>query len=160
METTLTIAPKGISAIHYVPEQVQRVDTQVPKVKAVDSTATLPADKVFVAQVVNARLSGTAFPENPGEIVPPERVLKPYNMPMLPAEKEEEPVKAKEEEPAIATGKKPAEDDAAENPVLPELKLKGVNPADDTPKTQEAAEKPAPQKTTEATPELVGAEAS
>lgn len=89
METTLTIAPKGIPAIPYMAEQVQRIDTQVPTVKSVESTPTLPADKVFVAQVVNARLSGIAFPENPAEIAPPERTLKPYDVPMLPYVKEE-----------------------------------------------------------------------
>lgn len=145
METTLTIAPKGVSAITYVPEQVQRVDTQVPKVKAVDSAATLPADKIFVAQVVNARLSGTAFPENPSEIAPPERVLKPYNMPMLPAEKEEPPaetakaeepvtIKAKEvEEPAFAVAgddAQPREVKATTPEAEPQTKQKRDEPVD------------------------------
>lgn len=88
MELTMNIAPKGISAIPYVAEQIQRVDKEVPTVKPVATATTLPPDRIFVAQVVAARLSGTAFPESPGEIAPPERTLKPYDVPMLPYEKD------------------------------------------------------------------------
>lgn len=85
METTLNIATKGLPTTAYVAPQVQHTDSEVPTVKPATASATLPADKVFVAQVVSARLLGTAYPENPAEIAPEERTLKPYNVPMLPS---------------------------------------------------------------------------
>lgn len=85
METTLNIAPKGIPATNYVPPQAQQTVHEIPKVKPVTASPTLPADKVFIAQVVAARLSGTVYPETPGEISPAERTLKPYSVPMLPS---------------------------------------------------------------------------
>ncbi len=91
MDTTLTLAPKtAIPALSYAPEQRPPSDKKVPVVKGVDASATLPAERPFVAQVVTARLSGTAFPDNPGEIAPDERTLRPYNTPMLPGEKDPE----------------------------------------------------------------------
>ena len=65
-------------------------DQEVPVVKKMDQSATLPPEQPFVAQIVNARLSGEAFPEQPGEIAPPERTLRPYDVPMLPAEKSDD----------------------------------------------------------------------
>ena len=89
METTLSIPPKGIAAIPHMAEPVHRNVQQVPTVRSAFSAATLPADRFFVAQVVTARLSGTEYPENPAEIAPPERTLKPYDVPMLPYVKDE-----------------------------------------------------------------------
>jgi hypothetical protein len=98
MDTTRALAPiTAIPALNYAPEQQQPSDKKVPVVKGVDASATLPAEKPFVAQVVTARLSGTAFPENPGEIAPDERTLRPYNMPMLPGEKDPEEQAQQEE---------------------------------------------------------------
>lgn len=150
METTLTIAPKAIAVIPYMATQAQHVDTQVPRVKAVEGAPTLPADKFFVAQVVTARLSGTAFPENPSEIAPPERTLKPYNMPMLPAEKEEPPVEATTtDDPAIGKpkeAKEPAATDDDEKPQLPELKETEAAAEPETqPETPEIAKPAEPQ---------------
>ena len=120
METTLAIPPKGITAIPHLAEQVHRNDRLVPTVKSVDSAATLPADRVFVAQVVTARLSGTEFPENPAEIAPPERTLKPYDVPMLPYVKEEStgPAMAGSSDMALPDGK-PARPDA--DPLDPQV---------------------------------------
>lgn len=86
MDTTLTFAPKTVAAIPYVAEREPPWDTKVPVVKGFDGAATLPANKPFVAQVVNARLSGTAFPEQPSAIAPSDRTLRPYDIPMLPSE--------------------------------------------------------------------------
>jgi len=86
MDTTLTFAPKTVAAIPYVAEREPPRDTKVPVVKGFDGAATLPANKPFVAQVVNARLSGADFPEQPSEIAPSERTLRPYGTPMLPSE--------------------------------------------------------------------------
>lgn len=120
METTLSIPPKGIAAIPHVAEQVHRNVKQVPTVKSVGSAATLPADKVFVAQVVTARLSGTEYPENPAEIAPPERTLKPYDVPMLPYVKDEStgPAMAKSSDMALPNGK-PTRPDA--DPLNPQM---------------------------------------
>ncbi|MFQ1701580.1 hypothetical protein ACJ5NV_13405 [Loktanella agnita] len=90
MDTTLTLSPKAIAVPVYIPEVQRPDDHKVPVVKALDTIATLPADKAFIAQVVNARLAGASYPENPAEIAPPERTLRPYNVPMLPADKEED----------------------------------------------------------------------
>lgn len=66
------------------------VTTKVQAIETSDAGATLPSDKPFVAQVVTARLSGSDYPDNPAEIAPPERTLRPYDVPMLPAESEED----------------------------------------------------------------------
>jgi hypothetical protein len=58
--------------------------TKVAPINARDNATTRPSEKPFVAQIVSARLSGTEFPENPGEIAPHDRTLRPYNVPMLP----------------------------------------------------------------------------
>lgn len=69
------------------------VITKVAPIDARDSATTRPSKKPFVAQVVGARLSGTEFPENPGEIAPQNRTLRPYDVPMLPyAAKNDAPV--------------------------------------------------------------------
>lgn len=86
MDTSVTFAPKAIAAAPYMPSREAFRETKVPVVQKLDGAATLPADKPFVAQIVSARLSGTEFPENPGEIVPEERTLVPYGTPMLPSE--------------------------------------------------------------------------
>ena len=88
MQTTPTLPPKGIMTTPYVAAQMQRIEKEVPTVSHVETTAILPSDRVLIAQIVNARLSGTQFPENPVEIVPTDRKLKPYDVPMLPYEKE------------------------------------------------------------------------
>jgi hypothetical protein len=85
MNTTLAFAPRPIAAVPYLAMREPPTDTKVPVVKVVDEPATLPANKPFVAQVVTARLSGSTFPENPGEIAPPDRTLRPYDTPMLPS---------------------------------------------------------------------------
>lgn len=88
METNLYPAFKPVVTTSALLAEVQPPsDKKVPAVKALDGGATLPSDKAFVAQVVTARLSGTAFPENPENIAPPERTLRPYSTPMLPSEK-------------------------------------------------------------------------
>lgn len=85
MDTSVTFAPKAIAAAPYTPTREAFRETKVPVVQKLDGAATLPADKPFVAQVVSARLSGTEFPEQPGEITPEERKLRPYGTPMLPS---------------------------------------------------------------------------
>ncbi len=84
MDTTRTLAPQTVAAVPHLAAQPPVTGTKVPATRASGGPATLPANKVFIAQVVSARLSGTAFPENPGEIAPPERTLRPYDVPMLP----------------------------------------------------------------------------
>ncbi len=91
MDTSLTLAPKAVAAIPVVPEAQRPSDKKVPTVNSFDGAAILPSDKAFVAQVVAARLSGTAFPDNPAAIAPPDRTLRPYDIPMLPSETEEPP---------------------------------------------------------------------
>jgi len=85
MDTSLTFPTTPAVAATGTLPLLPRADTT--KVQAVERSglgATLPANKPFVAQVVTARLSGSEFPENPAEIAPPERTLRPYDVPMLP----------------------------------------------------------------------------
>jgi hypothetical protein len=84
MDTSLTIPPSTAVAATATPVTERAITTKVAKIEAGDQSSTLPADKPFVAHVVNARLSGTDFPENPTEIAPPDRTLRPYDVPMLP----------------------------------------------------------------------------
>jgi len=84
MDTSLSL-PAPAAAVQNPTAIVPRaITTKVQAVKSADRSATLPADKPFVAQVVTARLSGAPYPENPAEIAPPERTLRPYDVPMLP----------------------------------------------------------------------------
>lgn len=84
MDTSLNLAPNSIAAGPYVAKDQVVKDTKVPVVQRADGSATLPANKPFVAEIVSARLSGTEFPDQPGEIVPKDRTLRPYDTPMLP----------------------------------------------------------------------------
>ncbi len=91
METTLNLPSTAASAPSMTPVLPRAMTSKVQEVESADGSATLPANKPFVAQVVTARLSGTEFPENPSEIAPPDRTLRPYGVPMLPYENGEAP---------------------------------------------------------------------
>lgn len=86
MDTSLSLPAPAATAQSPTPVVPRAITTKVQAVESADSSATLPADKPFVAQIVSARLSGAAYPENPAEIAPPERTLRPYDVPMLPYE--------------------------------------------------------------------------
>ncbi|MEL6684966.1 MAG: hypothetical protein AAFN63_13020 [Pseudomonadota bacterium] len=96
MDTALTLPPPAAAATSAAPAVPRAITTKVQAVDGADGSATLPANKPFVAQVVTARLSGYEFPNNPGEIAPPERTLRPYDMPMLPSDSSD----AEEDAPA------------------------------------------------------------
>jgi hypothetical protein len=66
------------------------VTTKVVKLESTDRQATLPSDRPYIAQAVAARLEGGDYPDPPSEIAPPERTLRPYDVPMLPFETPEE----------------------------------------------------------------------
>jgi len=87
MDTSLTLpTPPAVAASDTAPALRRAITTKVQALESVDGGATLPANNPFVARVVTARLSGSDFPENPAEITPPERTLRPYDVPMLPYE--------------------------------------------------------------------------
>jgi len=87
MDTSLTFpTTPAAAATDAAPILPRAITTKVQVVDGAEPSATLPDNKPFVAQVVTARLSGSAFPENPAEIAPPERTLRPYDVPMLPYE--------------------------------------------------------------------------
>ena len=90
MDHTFSIAPKAVAVSAHTAPVPRHVDTKVPVVTANDRAAVLPPDKPFIAQIVNARLSGTAFPETEAEILPQERKLRPYGVPMLPYDSDED----------------------------------------------------------------------
>ncbi len=84
MDTSLNLP--ATQAVPSAPSPVldRSVTTKVAPIDTQDSGATRPTEKPFVAQVVNARLSGVDFPQNPSEITPHDRTLRPYDVPMLP----------------------------------------------------------------------------
>ncbi|MEM8538809.1 MAG: hypothetical protein AAGF56_13230 [Pseudomonadota bacterium] len=53
---------------------------------ASNEAATLPADRPFVAQVVNAQLSDSDTSALGDELARPERTLRPFDVPMLPSD--------------------------------------------------------------------------
>lgn len=86
MDTSFKLAPLGHSVSPAAPLRERAVTTRVQPLEQTDHSATLPDNKPFVAQVVTARLSGTEFPDASAEIVPAERTLRPYDVPMLPSD--------------------------------------------------------------------------
>lgn len=90
MDISLAFPTKPVMVVSRPPDQQPPAETRVVAVKAMSGSTTLPADKAFVAPIVTAKLSGAPFPENPGEIAPSERTLRPYDTPMLPYEKQED----------------------------------------------------------------------
>lgn len=86
MEIPLSSPSTAASTVAAAPIVPRAVTTKVHAVEPTDKGATLPDNKPFVAQVVTARLSGSEYPENPAEIAPPDRTLRPYDVPMLPYE--------------------------------------------------------------------------
>lgn len=84
MDTSLHLPAPSTLLAAPGPVLDRSVITKVAPIDARDSATTRPSEKPFVAQVVSARLSGTEFPENPGEIAPQDRALRPYDVPMLP----------------------------------------------------------------------------
>ncbi|HEV8034748.1 hypothetical protein [Yoonia sp.] len=87
MEIPLSFpAPAAATAVG--PILPRAITTKVQAIEPTDPSATLPDNKHYVAQVVTARLSGAEYPDNPSEIAPPERTLRPYDVPMLPYESE------------------------------------------------------------------------
>lgn len=111
MDTSLNLPTTAAAAQNPAPVLQRAVTTKVQAVERTDDSATLPANKPFVAQVVTARLSGADFPENPIEIAPPERTLRPYDVPMLPSDNG----KADPDVPALAA------DGQSKDPALPNL---------------------------------------
>ncbi|WP_333714288.1 hypothetical protein [Yoonia sp.] len=68
------------------PAVERAVTSKVAVLEQADRPATLPSDRPFIAQAVAARLEGSDYPDPPSEIAPPERTLRPYDIPMLPYE--------------------------------------------------------------------------
>lgn len=83
MDTSLNLAAPTATTTS-APVLARSVTTKVQAIEPTDDTATLPSQKPFVAQVVNAQLAGSEIPEKPSEIAPAERTLHPYDVPMLP----------------------------------------------------------------------------
>ena len=90
MDTTLNLSSPTAMAATPVPVTDQAITRKVTPVDARNTQTTRPAEKPFVAQVVSARLSGANFPQNPGEIAPADRTLRPYDVPMLPSREADE----------------------------------------------------------------------
>lgn len=109
MDTSLNLPATPAAVTAAAPALPRAVTTKVQALEGTDGSATLPADKPFVAQVVAARLSGSEFPETPSEIVPPERTLRPYDVPMLPYDSDAEQLKPTSSDAASAPAVEPQE---------------------------------------------------
>ena len=90
METALNLNSAAPTPVSPAPVVDRAITTKVAKMDNADGAATLPFDKPFVAQAVAARLEGGDYPDPPSEIAPPERTLRPYDVPMLPFDDAEE----------------------------------------------------------------------
>jgi hypothetical protein len=84
MDTALNL-PLPAAAVSSDVSPIERaITTKVQALEKTDRPATLPPDRPFVAQAVSARLSVDDIPDDPTEIMPAERTLRPYDVPMLP----------------------------------------------------------------------------
>jgi hypothetical protein len=84
MDTALNL-PLPAAAVSPDVSPIERaITTKVQALEKTDRPATLPPDRPFVAQAVSARLSVDDIPDDPAEIMPAERTLRPYDVPMLP----------------------------------------------------------------------------
>jgi hypothetical protein len=87
MDSSLHLTPTSSAGVPYAAAPRQVPDTVVTPVKPAQGPATLPPERPTIAQVVSARLQDGGFASPPTEILPDDRVLRPYGMPMLPADK-------------------------------------------------------------------------
>ena len=93
MDPSLHLTPTAPAAMPYTAQQRQLPDTLVAPVRSAQGSATLPPERPFVAQAVAARLD-SSFAEDPAEILPDDRILRPYGVPMLPAGKPDDDIMA------------------------------------------------------------------
>ena len=84
MDTSLNLPTFAVASTTTAPAGPKAMSSKVQPIESTEQGTTLPANKPFVAQVVSARLAGVEFPETQSEIAPPERTLRPYDVPMLP----------------------------------------------------------------------------
>ena len=84
MDTALNLPLPAVAVSPGVSPIERAITTKVQAVEKQDHPATLPADRPFVAGAVSARLSVDNIPDTPAEILPAERTLRPYDVPMLP----------------------------------------------------------------------------
>jgi hypothetical protein len=96
MDINPITAPKAVATAAPVEPIPRPIDTKVPTIAALDRSATSSAQKRYIAPIVNAKLAGTSFSENESSPQAPERVLRPYGVPMLPYVDEEAPTKTAE----------------------------------------------------------------
>ena len=87
MDTALNLQSATPTTIPATPAVERAVTTKVTRIEKSDEAATLPSDRPFLAQAVAARIEDSDYPDPPAEIAPPERTLRPYDVPMLPFDK-------------------------------------------------------------------------
>ncbi len=90
MDTSLNIAPPPHMTPQSAPLRERAMTTRVQPLERADPAATLPDNNPFIARIVTARLSGSDYPDSPAEIAPPDRTLRPYDVPMLPFDDDSE----------------------------------------------------------------------
>lgn len=110
MDINPLTTPKAVATVAPVTPIPQPVDTKVPTIAALERSATTLSQKPFIAPIVNAKLAGTDFSEKESPLQDPERVLRPYGVPMLPYDDDDAPTKPA---PETAAHDFAAQEDAA-----------------------------------------------
>ena len=101
MDINPITSPKAVATTAPVAPAPPAVDTKVPTIAALDRSATALAQKPFIAPIVNAKLAASSFSEKDLTSQAPERVLRPYGVPMLPYQDDAAPTKASSENSAV-----------------------------------------------------------
>ena len=87
MDYSLHLIPPAKVALPPGTAAPQVRDTDMRPDAQAQTTPPLPAESPYLAQAVAARLHSADMADPPGEILPDDRVLRPYGVPMLPADK-------------------------------------------------------------------------
>jgi hypothetical protein len=88
MDRALYLTPPAPTMIAQLPtDQRPLNDKVVAPLRRLDPSPPLPPDHKFVAQAVAAQLRDDEPAPPAGEIMPDERRLRPYGVPMLPADR-------------------------------------------------------------------------
>ncbi len=89
MDTTLRPQINAPLVMGQAPAQFPTVPAPPPETSDnVGGSTILPNDQSLMGQAVSAQLTDRNPPERPATIAPEDRVLKPYDLPMLPAQRE------------------------------------------------------------------------
>ncbi|MFN3661276.1 hypothetical protein [Yoonia sp.] len=87
MTHSLYLTPTLFVALPYPTDGHRTAEHALPPIQPAPDIPPLPPQRPYLAQAIAAQLQGGDFVRKFGEILPDDRVLRPYGTPMLPAEK-------------------------------------------------------------------------